>query len=173
MNEEQLESWKNATAGRFVLTRMSTMGQRTYEMIGPNKTFAVTPAERRLNQELVASEELDAFKNGTLQPVRLPEGTEPDLLQNPNHIAEDEVKGMFGLHWKTFEKRLQEITNPSTLETLLELARQDDVNATVRQLEAIQARMKEVAPPLFDNVEVVATGPTNTGPVGIRPVTPH
>ena len=169
---EDLETWKNATEGRFVLARMSALGQRTYEMIGANKTFHVTATERRYNQELVADEGSDAFLNGTLQPVRLPDGTEPALLKNPNHIAEDEVRGMFALHWKTFEKRLQEITNSSTLHRLLELARQDEVNATVRQLEAIQERLKVVEPPLFESVEVATTGPTNQGP-SIRPVTPH
>lgn len=175
MESDQLETWRNVTAGRFVLTRHSALtNQRQYEMIGPGKTFHVTPTERRLNQELAADDELDSFLNGTLQPVRLLDGTEEGLLNNPNHIADDDVAGMFKLHHKTFGARLQQITNTAILNRMLEVAREDDVNATVRQVEAIQARIREVDPPMFETAEVTTSAvPVAGGPSDLRPVSPR
>jgi hypothetical protein len=173
VNEDQLETWKNVTAGRFVLVRMSALGQRTHEMINAGRTFHLTPAERRVNQELVANDDQDPFMDGTLQPVRLLEGTEENIVKNPNHLSDEDVRTMFGLHWKTFEARVKEITNPSTLERLLQVARESETEATVRQVEAVQMQLREVAPPLFETVEVLSSGAPNTGPEGIRPVTPH
>jgi hypothetical protein len=176
-DEGDFESWQNATRGRVVITKLDARGQKRHDMVGPGKIFHVTPRERRMNQELAANEDQDVFMNGTLQPVRLLEGTEDakEIAASPNHISETDVKGLFKAHHKTFEKRVAEITNPATLERLLEVAREDEVNATVRQVELVQARLAEVAPNMADErTPVVVDGNPGSSPeTGLKPVTPR
>lgn len=175
----EYETWQNATLGRAVITKLDARGQKRHDLIGPGKTFHITPTERRMNQELAASEEQDLFLNGVLQPVRLIE-TDDDfekLQRNPNHVSEDDVRSMFLLGLPDFVARLDQIGNAAALERLMDIARSDDVNATLRQFEAIQARLAVVSPSLFDSqsdaLNPTAANPNQGPPSGIKAVTPR
>jgi hypothetical protein len=166
----QLEAWLNAGKSRVFINRFDGKGGTRQELIAAGRTFHLTPAERRMNQEMAANEKLDLFSNGMLQPVRLGEEAEA-LAGNPNHLAATDEQGIFRLHWKTFERRITEIDNPTLLERLLELA--VDQDATLRQVNLITARLAEVAPPTQEAIRPdPGTGPVPGVPT-MRPVTPH
>lgn len=172
---DQLETWQNATKGRVVLKRNGANGPRA-EMIGPNKLFHITPVERRINQEAAATEELDVFLNGTLQPVRIPEDTEDyqALTSNPNLLGDDEqIIRLFNAALDVFIERLSEIKQPAALERLRELSQIDETGATVAQARAIVARLAEVQPEL-SNIHPDSPG-TGTERVGsaVKAVTPR
>lgn len=175
----EYESWQNATLGRVVVTKLDGRGQKRHDLIGPGKTFHITPLERRMNQELAASEELDVFLNGVLQPVRLLEDAEDfeHLKSNPNHISEDDVRSIFKLKLPQFVARLGEIGNPAALERLMEIARSEEVDATLRQFEAIQTRLAEVSPSIYSQgqpeLAPTAASPNAGPPSGIKAVTPR
>lgn len=143
-----LELWRNGGRGRVLVNRFGNDGKVRAELIGGGKAFHLTPTERRMNQEMAALPSLDVFSNGTLQPVRLLDG-EPDtqaLLDNPNHIPDDDARKVFKLGDPQFKARIEAVTNGAALENLRTLAQERQTRATVWQLQVIEARLADVAP---------------------------
>lgn len=143
------ETWKNVTAGTVVLKKIDRNGDLIHEVITGGRTVHVTPTERRLNQEQCATDELDFFQNGIMTPVRLIEGAEDveKIRGNPNHMSEDDMGDLFrakGL--KAFQEKVDAVTNPITLNRMVEIAKAQEVNATVRQVQILEARIEEIAP---------------------------
>ena len=150
VDNASMETWKNDSAGLAVLKRLDHRGDLTKdELIPAGKVFHITTQERRINQEMTATEDLDMFKNGMLRPFRLLDGTEDaaEIASNPNLMSESDMAALLKTHHKTFVARLQEIHNPITLNRLREVAVAAD--SSVSRVEAINTRMKEVAPNLF------------------------
>lgn len=180
--EAQLELWRNGGRGRVLVNRFGADGKIRAELIGAGKSFHLTPAERRYNQELAALPKLDVFTNGTLQPVRLLDG-EPDtqtLLDNPNHIPEDDARKVFRMTDQQFKARLETITNEAALQRLFDLANDRQTRATVWQLRAIEARLASVAPaPDHIRPEAASAGsdrpaePSGSGGRGPKAVSPR
>lgn len=172
--EEEHEIWENASKGRVAIRKFDDRGRDKVELVTGGRKFSITTRERRHNQGLVALEELDVFTNGTLRPVRMIEGTEDaaELAGNPNHLSDSDMNDMLKLHYKKFDERLSEITNPGTLERLLERAQTDEANATVRTVKRIEERLRETNP--VEIAETTHVGTTNDAMAGgIKPVTPR
>lgn len=160
------EVWKNATASQIVLLRQGGPGGQTrHEIISGERTFSISPEERRMNQNMAANPELDVFNNGMLQPVKLLEDSEPEMLDNPNHIGEDQLPRLFKLHYRNFDKRISEISNPIVLQRLIDISAAQD--ATIRQVETIKARLDAIQPPMDGR------GLDEEGMPKIKPVTPR
>lgn len=150
---EELETWENVSRGRVVIKhKAGEYGRFKDELVNGGKKFHITQDDRRLNQELAANDGLDPFMNGILSPVRLLENSEDAeaILANPNVMGESEMADLVKGHFKSLEKRLGDITNPVTLERLLAVAKQSD--ASVSKVEAITARLQEVAPSLANEI---------------------
>jgi hypothetical protein len=105
------------------------------------------------------------FQNGLLSPVKLIEGTE-DVAQfasNPNHISEDEMVDLLnGKPLKAYQDRIAQMTNAVTINRMLELAESEDTNATVKHVQALEARRKELQPELYQEIETVDTRGADT-----------
>lgn len=155
------ESWKNATNGLLFIRKYNGRGELDHEAVQAKKTFHVTPQERRINQEMAAVPEQDFFSNGMLTPVRLIDTEEDakEIASNPNLMSESDMKGLFKSQWKTFSTKVAGITNETTLKRMLEMARDDDSGASVKQADAIEARLRDVAPAQF--VEVTSAPISN------------
>jgi hypothetical protein len=139
-----VEIWRNDAAGGTTILKIDPLGNVRGERIQPGGTTSVTPLERRLNHDRAAGAKLDPFLNGRLSPVRLLD-SEPDtaiLKLNPNSLSETEVKEVFKLKATAFVDRLNAITNPIVLERMLKVA--DEVDASVNQVKAIDARLDEI-----------------------------
>lgn len=167
---EEYETWKNSTAGRVVLKKYNQRGELSDEMMSGGKVFHIKPQERRINQEMAANPDLDMFSNGQLTPVRLIETEEDakEIASNPNLLSEEEMKDLYKGHWKSFESKVSEISNLTTLERMLEVG--NEVDAKVRQVETIRARIEELNP--VDHVEIEHSGNIDER-TGLRPVTPR
>lgn len=172
------ETWQNVTEGTVVLKRVDHRGEMTKEeVISGGRTFQITSTERRLNQDNAADAGLDVFRNGILHPLRLMDDTEEakEMAANPNHMSESEMKDMCRAHPKTFEKRLNEIANTTTLQRLLTMAHTED--ASIKRVEAIEQRLAVMDPNAVVEVRVAGTpsgpvSPSGAAP-GMRPVTPR
>jgi hypothetical protein len=172
MSDPQHETWKNATRGRIFLKKYNQQGQLAAEMVPGGKVFQISPTERRINTEMAASPDLDFFQNGQLTPVRLIETEEDakEIASNPNLMAESDMVTLFKGHWKTFEAKVNEISNLTTLKRLLEIAQSDEVDAKVRQVEAVKARISDIDP--VEHVEIAHAGSVDER-TGLKPVTPR
>jgi hypothetical protein len=108
--------------------------------------------------------------NGILTPIRLIEGSEnsAEIASNPNLISEEDMRKLFGQHWKQFQGRVNEITNVTTLSRLLAMT--DEVDATVKQVQVIKDRIAEVQPNSFVEVSTVNSSPQDVEPRGNRGV---
>jgi hypothetical protein len=145
MTEKKIETWRNVTQARHYI-KFNKNGELVNQMIMPDKSFHITPEERRFNSELAAGPELDVFANGTFAPVRLIEDEDDtaEIANNPNLLGESDMEALFKAHYKTFDAKVAEISNLLTLERMVEVGRQQD--ASVRKIETIQARIAELTP---------------------------
>jgi hypothetical protein len=142
------EIWRNAIAGTVGIKKTDRRGELGTEVIRAGEKFQISTEDRLLNSDWAATEDLDVFKNGMLTPVKLLDGTEDaqEIASNPNLITESDMAALFSAHWKTFEQKLGQITNVTTLQRLLSMAEAEDTDATVRQVQSIRNRIAEVNP---------------------------
>lgn len=151
-----LELWKSTVPGIVAVNRLAEYGRKRVELIKGNRSFNITPQERRMNQNACALPELDPFTNGTLQPVSLidDEPDTPALRENPNVLDDKDIEKIFRVKGEAFADRIAKITNPSTLNRLAEMAREPRLNATIQQYEQIKGRQRAI------DKDVVDVGPT-------------
>lgn len=167
-----VEMWRNITPGTVVISRVGEYGRRVDELVRGGRTFSITPAERRMNQNGVARADMDMFTNGTLQPVALLDDEfDTDLLrQNPNTIDEKDLPRILRLRGEAFSQRIGQITNPQTIARLLEVAREPRHNVTLAQYEALKGRELE----LRGELDRAAPEPEDPNTAGLpRAVTPR
>ena len=148
-----LEAWKNETAGVVVLRKLDHRGElNKVELVRSGQTIHLSEEERRMNQELVATAAQDSFRNGVLTPVRILSGASDaaEIASNPNLMSEGDMRTLVGGHPKTFEKRLGEIANVTTLQRLLVIAQEED--ASFKRVESIKARISTVNPALVHEI---------------------
>jgi hypothetical protein len=142
-----MESWRNVSAGTHFINRLDHRGEMTrVEMIESGKTFHLTPEERRINSEKAATADLDVFRNGFFEPVRLLDDSDEarELAANPNVMSESDMRALMKVHPKTFEAKIRSITNATTLQRMVGIAHDED--ATIKRLSMIQGRLDEVTP---------------------------
>lgn len=163
------ETWKNVQRGTVAVREYDNRGNERHRVVRPGQTVSLTPQERELNQLRAADDTLDVFKNGYLVPVRFADTTEDaaEIASNSNLKSEEELRGLFELHWKKFGPEVEEITNAGTLERMLEIA--EEVDATMRQVRVIETALARVNPSFVPtNDDVLSFGE----PRGIKAVTP-
>lgn len=182
----QLETWRNPGEARVVIKRLDprTGDLSRDELIRGGATFTITPDEREINQRMAYNPQMDFFRNGTLVPVALIEGSEMALeaATNPNLLSDGDMRSLLARKTgpaktkadEAFLAKLADIENATTLGRLLALAEEED--APVSRVRAIQARLAEVeglgflAPP--DESPSSPDAPTGR-PGAARPVTPR
>jgi hypothetical protein len=171
----QNEIWMNPGLGTVFIKKMDHRGELTrWEQVNSGRRFNITSEERRLNMEQAADETLDVFRNGTFQPVRLIGEDEEsrELASNPNAMSESDMKALLSGHFKTFEHRVGQINNASTLERMLALAYDQDV--TVKRVQRIEERIGEVTTGMGMTQPRQVSGPQpQARPVTGRPVSPR
>lgn len=161
--ERELETWENTSASTFGVNRFTGVGHETrQEIIRPGRKFLISTKERRmLNSDRSYAEHVDPFKNGFFRPVELVESS-TDLNENPNphHMSTTDLRSLFRVRKiDEFRTVLEEFDSPQILTAMADLAaNHPDVNATVKQAEAIEIRLEEVTP---DTVTQIATSGTN------------
>lgn len=152
--EVELECWKNAGMGTVGINKFDTRGNMIQEMVPGGRKIFLSPEERRMNQEVAAHDSLDVFANGMLVPVRLLDSEEDTekLQANVNAMSETAMKALFKSQRPAFEAKVNEISNITTLNRLLEVA--SEVDASIRQAEYVQRRIDALGP----NVTEVTAG---------------
>lgn len=141
-----LEHWRFNGRGKLIIRKIGEFGRQTSAQIHGGTTFHLTPAERRLNQQVVAKPEYDPFTNGQCEALLLDE-TDPDyikLTENANVIKRDDTTRIFKTKGEHFKARLERITSASAIRTLLEMAEATDSTATVPQWRMLQARLESL-----------------------------
>ena len=143
---EKKEIWMNSSKGKALVLKYDRLGNLTHEIVRTGGKVDVTTDERLINSDRAALETLDIFKNGVMTPVRLLDGTEDahEIAANPNLKSEEDLRKLFKLQWKRFDEELSTITNTTTLSRLMEIA--SEIDATMRQVKSIQARLEAVDP---------------------------
>ncbi len=165
------EIWKNTGKSRVVLKRLDRRGDLRDEMIGPEKSFHMTPAERRLNQELASSEKYDPFSNGQFVPVQLIETAEDveAIKANPNLIGDAEIATLLDgkkTNWRAFDARLEDITNPAVLQRMLQVAEGSET-ITARSLQAIEKRLAVLSPAEYTEIKPAGEVGPRVGNAGV------
>ena len=142
---EEKEVWKSGVPGIVGIIKFNRHGEAVRERVRPGQVVQLTKEEREFNQEKASSPDLDVFKNGMLVPVKLFDTTaQAELAENPNLMAESDMEALFKANWKVFDAKVSAITNEIALNRLLAIAESQD--ATVRQVNTIQDRIKALQP---------------------------
>jgi len=142
------ETWENPTRSNIWIKTFDPQHQLRSERIRPGGKVAVSTEERLINQDLAWSSSADVFKNGTLVPIRLVDSAEDyaEHANNPNNLSESDMVALFKLSAAKFKERIAGIENVAALDRIAQLAESDDVNATMAQVKAAQARLEDVNP---------------------------
>lgn len=145
MSEKEI--WASNIKGNIFLKTFDNAGKLTDTVIRSGKKIALSTEERKINQEMAASKDLDLFMNGMLTPVVILESAEDyaEIASNPNLISEGEMQDLLKVKGRAFTSRIKEITNLSTLQRLAELAELDGT-ITVTQLRSINDRIADLSP---------------------------
>lgn len=155
MARSETETWKNLGEAKIWVKKTGIRGELLDELVNARGTLHISPEDRQFNSEMAADPKFDVFKNGMLTPVKLIDGAEDaeEVRSNPNTISEGEMKEMFTMHYKSFEQKLAAINSGVTLERLLKVGEEED--ATVKQIAKVRARLEEVSPPAYVEVNRV------------------
>lgn len=144
--DQALEVWENPNNCMVGIAGLDHRGNQLHKVVAPHRKVNVTPEERELTESMTVSDESNPFKNGLLRPVRLVENH--DFLpatETPNQKSDDDLKELFKKSGVAFKKSLVEIDSALTLGRLHAIG---EDQGSVKQLEAIRARLEEVAPEL-------------------------
>ncbi len=142
------EIWKNVSKGVALINVYDHNNAEVQRMVRSQKTIEVTEKERlHLNTERAMRPGTDVFSSGAMVPVQLLETTsdKAEIEANPNQLTDKDITELLSLQWKKFDTAIADVTNIQALERLYDMADADD-NTTVRQLDAIKARILEVYP---------------------------
>jgi len=155
MGEQRVEVWKNVSAGRLFILKLDRRDEEELVSVPSGQTVSLTPAERKLNQNRTVSKDLDVFSNGRLEPVSLLDDEEDtkEIEANPNRVTDAEVLEIFAdgkENWRGFDRRVEEISNATTLTRMLSFVGQAD--ATARQVKCLHDRLREVDPAVYLSV---------------------
>lgn len=163
-NIKDFETWKSAIDGMVVLKRFDRKGDLEDEIVRAHSQILLLPEERRLNQEMCVSADLDPFQNGMLSPVKLVEAADDyeDLQGNPNHLTEVDMRKLLANPKEIagLEAAIAGVSNPTTLHRLLAIADDPEVDATVRQVTVINSRIRALAassPAAYVEHEVISS----------------
>lgn len=167
--DSRREIWKSGIAGTISVLKFNRRGELASEVVRSGQACTLTTEERIINQEKAATADLDIFKNGMMVPVRILDDAEDaaEIAANPNLMAESEMNDLFKAHWKTFENRVAQVSNPIVIQRLLQIAEAQD--ATVKQVNVLKVRMESL------REKTAAPRPEGSeaeGDESFRPVTP-
>lgn len=151
MSNPDVEIWQSSIQGKIGVLKFDRRGDLIHEIVPGGRKFSITTNERLINSDRTVDESKDPFKNGMLIPVRLLDTAEDaaEIAANPNLMTESDMLDLLK-NKRGFQARLADITNRFALQRMLELAERDDVDASVRQVNAINARLEELDPSVVE-----------------------
>lgn len=168
---QPLEVWRNESPGIAQVRKFDHRGELDkVELVRGGAVVSLTTEERKMNSSLAGSPEQDLFSTGVMRPVHILEDAEDAaaIAANPNLMSESKMRALVKGHPSTFKDELATVTNPITLQRLLNIAKEEDVANS--RVEAIQGRLVGIGP----SVQEVMTTAGPRVPEGIgRGVTPQ
>jgi hypothetical protein len=144
--EKTFETWEVTTAGRVWLqtTTFTRHGQPNLKdvSLGPNKVGAklkISVADREMNQEKVANEANDPFRNGLLVRVDASQQANPETAST-DAVATKDLLAIFSKNGNAFQSAVKQL-GEVPVRRMRELANQ--VDATAKQVEFLDALIEE------------------------------
>ena len=89
--KDSVEVWKNTAAGMRWYQETDRMGRQTGKIVKGNRTFTISPFDRQVNQDSVASAEQDHFRNGTYVLVKAAADTDLAEIESPDSKTDSEI----------------------------------------------------------------------------------
>lgn len=160
-DESKFEVWQSAVRGKVYVSRIDRRGEIIGECVTGGAVLHITPDERRFNSEQAAREKNDPFRNGALVPVKLIEEADDviEIQNNPNHLGESAMRNLLKDRraYKQLQDQIDQVDNALTLTRWIQIAHEED--ASVKQVERLEARLEAIKEQPFTQVEQIASGP--------------
>jgi hypothetical protein len=146
MARTNLEIWENVTEALLGLLKLDHRGSNAEVLVRGGGKVSLTPEEREINEAMIPDEKFNPFRNGMLRAVRLT--TDPDAtpVDSSSALSDEELADFFKKTPAAFAKALKEVDSSVLLQRLI--AHGEVNEATVKQVDAVKARLEEVDPPL-------------------------
>jgi len=145
IDAQTMETWESTTSGRVWLqtTTYTRHGQPLVKdiSVGPNKVGAkikISTADREMNQEQVADERNDPFRNGLLVRVDKDQQQDP-ATQSSEAIPAKDLLAIFGKNGNAFHAAVNKL-GEVPLRRLRAMA--DEIDATAKQVEYLDDRIQ-------------------------------
>lgn len=131
MSVEEQETWQNAGGSRVKVYKLADNGEQVPVILKSGQRVTLTPKERQMNQDMAISKEVDFFKNGSLNPVRLVDTAEDyaEIASNPNHLADEDIRKYLNGKVADLRELLERTTNSVTIARIYEMSQEVDVSA--------------------------------------------
>lgn len=144
--DTNLEIWENPTESLVALIKLDHRGVQIDALVQAGRKIHLTPEEREINEGLVAEDKLNPFRNGLLRPIKLIKN-DPDVADaviTANARSDSELLEILKKSGAVFNRAIGEMDSEVTLRRLEALAA--DADGTLKQVEAIKARLEVVSP---------------------------
>lgn len=144
--ESKRETWKNNLYGDYWYQTLDTRGRIGHKAAKPNRPFSLTVEERRLNEESVAMDDQNPFRNGTFSPVTLVDTVEEyeEIVSDPNVRSEGDIKDLLDLNAKELRAELAKIDSKAILSILMTEVSGEDSDYSAAKIRAVKDRHGEV-----------------------------
>jgi hypothetical protein len=143
------ELWKNVSPGLRYYIVLDAIGNQTFGLAQPGRTFTITPLERQLSQQAAHDSKADLFRNGTFVLIKDTEDTVVEEITSPDSVTDGEIETAVAeaLAGDTvpieamIERTSSVVTGQRILEELvLQDAAQSLVNAAKAKIESVTDR---------------------------------
>jgi tRNA(His) 5'-end guanylyltransferase len=147
--DKGIETWENPNECLVAVVGLDHRGNYVDRLVNPHRRVNLTPEERELNEAMCALETLNPFRNGLLRLVKAASAATYEDLEPPvvteNAKSDEDFIALLKKVGVAFKKELEKIDSEIALSRFSRLAEE---HGSVKQKEAIDARLEEVAPKL-------------------------
>lgn len=146
MARQALEIWENVTEALLGLLKLDHRGANAEVLVRGGGKVTLTPEEREINEAMIPDEKFNPFRNGMLRAVKLTDSPDATPVDSSAALSDEELAEFFKKPAAAFSKALKEVESSVLLQRLVTHGEQNE--ATVKQVDAVKARLAEVDPPL-------------------------
>lgn len=139
-----IETWENISASSSDVIRLDRRGDETHELISGRRTFMLTTQDRLISQDRCLDPIHDPFQNGCFRPVIVPDSV--DVKSNPNALSDDEISSILVSSELAWDEYMKLIDAASTLQRMVDIADQGELDLSLKRYKALEARLAEVKP---------------------------
>jgi hypothetical protein len=143
-DREFVETWENISTSGNDIIKLDRRGDEVHELITGRRNFMITTEERLITEDRILNEADNPFRNGAFRPVTVPDSV--NIESNPNALSDEEIGSILVSSQRAWDEWMTVIDSPSTLQRMIDIADQGDLDISLKRYKAVQDRLGDVKP---------------------------